>query len=347
MKTPFLSQRRTVLKRIVQYSVLGLFALSTPFVGGLVQSTQAQTKPGINTKSVTLAYQTSGDIVKIKGAVEPRLKALGISVNWVPFPAGPQLLEAMNANRVDIGSVGESPPIFAQAAGAQLVYIAGRKPSKGESQAIIVQKDSPIKKLSDLKGKKVVFQKGSSAHYLVLRALKEAGLKYSDIQPVSLTPAEARDAFLQKKIDAWAVWDPAFAYVQKNAGARVIRDSAGISTQGGFYLARREFATQNPEVVRVLLEEVDRLGEWAEKNTGEVAKVLAPELKLEVSLLETVSRRRTYRLRQLTASILREQQRVADEYFQAQLIPRKLDIKEFLLNPQQYEAITPKRLKQL
>lgn len=343
MNKLFRQQRRTLLKRIVQYSALGLFALSAPFVGSFLQSTQAQTR-GVQTKSVNLAYQTSGDIVKIKGAVEPRLKALGISVNWVPFPAGPQLLEAMNANRVDIGSVGESPPIFAQAAGAQLVYISGRKPSQGRGQAIIVQKDSPIKKVADLKGKKIVFQKGSSAHYLVLRALKEAGLKISDVQSISLTPAEARDAFIQKKIDAWAVWDPNLAYAQKNAGARILRDSSKISTQGGFYLARRDFATKNPEVVRVFLEEVDKLGEWAEKNPSEVAKILAPELKLDVSLLEDVTRRRTFRLTKLTASLIAEQQRVADEYFEANIIPRKLDVREFLLTPEQYQAATPKRL---
>ncbi|MBO3460183.1 sulfonate ABC transporter substrate-binding protein [Aetokthonos hydrillicola Thurmond2011] len=345
MKIPFLESRRTVLKRIVQYSTLGIFALSASFAGSFIQRTQAQNRPGINTTSVNLAYQTSGDIVKIKGAVEPQLKKLGITVNWIPFPAGPQLLEAMNAGRVDIGSVGETPPIFAQAAGAQLVYISGRKPSEGRGQALIVQKDSPIKKLSDLKGKKVVFQKGSSAHYLVLRALKEAGLKISDIQSVSLTPAEARDAFLQKKIDAWAVWDPNLAFVQREAGARVLRDSSGISTQGGFYLARREFATKNPEVVRVFLEEVDKLGEWAEQNPTEVAKILAPELKLDVPLLEQVTRRRTYRLKKLTPSVLTQQQRVADEYFEAKLLPRKIDIKEFLLESQQYQALTPKRLE--
>ncbi|MCM0594301.1 MAG: aliphatic sulfonate ABC transporter substrate-binding protein [Gloeotrichia echinulata CP02] len=345
MKIPFLPQRRTALKRIVQFSVLGLFAISTPLVGGFLQSTQAQ-RAGINTKVINLAYQTSGDLVKIRGNTDARLKSLGITVNWVPFPAGPQLLEAMNAGRVDIGSVGESPPVFAQAAGAQLVYIAGRKPNKGDGQAIIVQKDSPIKRVADLKGKKVVFQRGSSANYLVLRALKEVGLKISDIQPVSLTPAEARDAFLQKKIDAWAVWDPNLAFVQRNAGARTLRDSAGISTQGGFYLARREFAEKNPEVVRVFLEEADKTGEWADKNPTEVAKILAPELKLDVPLLEIVARRNIRRLRKLTPSILREQQRVADEYYQAKLIPRKLDIKEFLLTPQQLDAITPKRLTQ-
>jgi sulfonate transport system substrate-binding protein len=345
MKIPFLPQRRTALKRIAQYAVVGLFALTTPLAGSLVQSTQAQ-KAGVRTKVVNLAYQTSGDIVKVRGNAEARLKALGVTVNWVPFPAGPQLLEALNAGRVDIGTVGETPPIFAQAGGAQLVYIAGRKPSKGENQAIVVQKDSPIKKVSDLKGKKVVFQKGSSAHYVLLRALKEAGLKFSDIQAVSLTPAEARDAFIQKKIDAWVIWDPNLALAQKIASARTLRNSAGISTLGGFYLSRRDFATQNPEVVRVFLEEADKDGEWAEKNPKQVAKIFAPELKLDEALLETVSRRRTYRLRKLTPSIVAEQQRVADEYSNAKLIPRKLDVKEFLLTPQQYNAITPKRLSQ-
>jgi sulfonate transport system substrate-binding protein len=345
MKIPFLPQRRTALKRIIQYTAVGLLALSTPLTGAFLQNTQAQ-RPGIRTKVVNLAYQTSGDIVKARGNAEARLKALGLTVNWVPFPAGPQLLEAANAGRVDIGTVGETPPIFAQAAGARLVYIAARKPSQGENQALIVQGNSPIKRVSDLKGKKVVFQRGSSAHYLVLRALKEAGLKISDIQPVSLTPAEARDAFIQKRIDAWAVWDPNLALVQKTAGARILRNSAGISTQGGFYLSRRDFAEQNPEVVRVFLEEADKAGEWAEKNPREVAKLFAPELKLDESLLESVSRRRTYRLRRLTPTVIKEQQRVADEYFQAKLLPKKLDVREFLLTPQQYQATTPKRLGQ-
>ncbi|KYC38932.1 hypothetical protein WA1_33550 [Scytonema hofmannii PCC 7110] len=109
MKRLFFPQRRAVLKQVIQYSVLGIFTLSTSFFGSQIQTTQAQTKPGtFQSKIINLAYQTSGDIVKARKVVEPRFKALGVTVNWVgPFPAGPQLIEAMNAGKVDIGSVGE------------------------------------------------------------------------------------------------------------------------------------------------------------------------------------------------------------------------------------------------
>ncbi|WP_366837137.1 PhnD/SsuA/transferrin family substrate-binding protein [Nostoc sp. LPT] len=159
MKIPFIPQRRTVLKRIIRFSILGLFTLSTSLIGSLVNNAQAQKKTGYTAKVINLAYQTSGDIVKVKKVVEPRFKALGVTVNWVgPFPAGPQLIEAMNAGKVDIGNVGETPPIFSQAAGiTEVIYIAGRTPSKGENQGIVVRANSSIKKVADLKGKKIAF----------------------------------------------------------------------------------------------------------------------------------------------------------------------------------------------
>ncbi|MBO3460182.1 aliphatic sulfonate ABC transporter substrate-binding protein [Aetokthonos hydrillicola Thurmond2011] len=346
MKIPFSYQRRTFIKRLIQYSVLGLFALSTPLAGSLIQNTQAQTKPKFTAKEINLAYQTSGDIVKVKKVVEPRFKALGVKVNWVgPFPAGPQLIEAMNAGKVDIGTVGETPPIFSQAAGiTEVIYIAGRTPSQGENQGIVVRADSPIKKLADIKGKKVAFQRGSNAHYLLAKALQEVGLKITDVQIVGLTPSEARDAFIQNKVEVWVASDPFLALVENIIPIRNLRNAARINTLGGFYLGRRAFITQNPELARVFLEEADKVGEWAEKNPTEVAKAFAPELKLEVPVLEKVARRRTFRLRKLTPAIIEEQQRVADFYFQEKIIPRNINIKDALLPSQSYETITPKRL---
>ncbi|WP_323808724.1 ABC transporter substrate-binding protein [Nostoc sphaeroides] len=211
MIKPSQPQRRTVLKRIVQYSVLGLFTLSSSLVGSLVQSTQAQTAKVIN-----LAYQSSGDIVKSKKSVEPLFQKLGVTVNWVgPFAAGPQLIKALNEGKVDIGNVGETPPIFDQAARPglipEVVYLTGRTPSNGTNQGIIVKANSPIKKVADLKGKKIAFQVGSNAQYLLAKALQEVGLKISDIQIVALTPAEARDAFIQDKADAWVGGDSPFS----------------------------------------------------------------------------------------------------------------------------------------
>ncbi|AUB34831.1 ssuA, sulfonate transport system substrate-binding protein [Nostoc flagelliforme CCNUN1] len=346
MKIPFIQQRRTVLKRIVQFSVLGLF-ISTPLIGSLVNNAQAQKKPGFTAKVINLAYQTSGDIVKVKKVVEPRFKALGVTVKWVgPFPAGPQLIEAMNAGKVDIGNVGETPPIFSQAAGiTEVIYIAGRTPSKGGNQGIIVRANSSIKKIADLKGKKIAFQRGSNAHYLLAKALQEVGLKIKDVKIVGLTPSEARDAFIQDKVEVWVGSDPFLALVEKIIPIRNLRNAARINTLGGFYLGRRQFVTQNPELVRVFLEEADKVGEWAEKNPTEVAKAFAPELKLEVSVLEKVARRRTFRLRRLTPGIIAEQQRVADFYFQEKIIPRKIDIRDAILPNQLDVAITPVRLK--
>ncbi|BAY66135.1 aliphatic sulfonates ABC transporter substrate-binding protein [Calothrix brevissima NIES-22] len=347
MKIPFLPQRRTTLKRIVQYTLVGFFALSAPLTGSTIQSSEAQTKTGgFKSKVINLAYQTSGDIVKARKSVEPRFQALGVKVNWVgPFPAGPQLIEALNAGKVDIGTVGETPPIFAQAAGiTEVVYIAGRRPSKGLNQGIVVRANSPIKKLSDIKGKKVAFQRGSNAHYLLARALKEVGLKISDVQVVGLTPSEARDAFIQNKVEVWVASDPFLALVEKSIPIRNLRNAGGINTLGGFYIARRQFVSENQELVRVFLDEADKVGEWADKNPAEAAKALAGEVKLDPSILEVVSRRTVRRLRPLTPSIIAEQQQVADFYFQEKIIPRKVNIRDAIPPTSTLQAITPQRL---
>ena len=188
------------------------------------------TQPAADTSStqavqnnvVRIGYQKYGtlNIVKARNNLEQRLKSEGISVQWIQFPAGPQLLEALNASSIDFGHTGEAPPIFAQAAGAPLVYVAHEPPNpKGE--AILVSQNSQIQDVAQLKGKKVALNKGANVHYLLVQALAAAGLKYSDIQPVYLPPAEARAAFERGSVDAWAIWDPFFTAAKRATGARV------------------------------------------------------------------------------------------------------------------------------
>ncbi|MBN3877437.1 MULTISPECIES: aliphatic sulfonate ABC transporter substrate-binding protein [unclassified Nostoc] len=346
MNKSFQPQRRTALKRIFQYSALGLFTLLSPFAGSLVQTTQALP----NAKVINLAYQSSGDLVKSKKVVEPRFKALGVTVNWVgPFAAGPQLIDALNKGQVDIGNVGETPPIFDQAARPgiipEVVYLTGRTPSDGSNQGIVVKANSPIKKVADLKGKKIAFQVGSNAQYLLAKALKEVGLKVSDIQVVALTPPQARDAFIQNKADAWVGSDPLLAAVEKDIPIRILRNAARINTLGGFYIGRRGFITQNPQLVRVFLEEAQKVGEQAEKNPSDYAKILVDEQKLDPSVAQKVASRRTYKLRRLTPAIIAEQQSVADFYFQERIIPVKIDVKQAILAPLVYKAILPDNIK--
>src|SRR6201997_3516915 len=153
-------------------------------------------------KVVRIGYQKYGKFVLLKGrgTLEGKLKPLGYSVTWTEFPSGPPLLEALNVGAIDFGITGETPPIFAQAAGAPLVYLAYDPPAP-RGEAILVPQDSPLKSVADLRGKKGAFNKGSNVHYLLVRSLEKAGLKYTDIQPVFLAPSDALAAFTRSAVD--------------------------------------------------------------------------------------------------------------------------------------------------
>ena len=131
--------------------------------------------------TLRIGYQKSASLFllqKTQGTLEKKLAAQGVGVKWVEFPAGPQLLEGLNVGSVDVGFVGEAPPIFAQAAGADLVYVANQPPAP-QGEAIVVAKDSPIRSVADLKGRKVALNKGSNVHYLLVKALEKAGVPYA------------------------------------------------------------------------------------------------------------------------------------------------------------------------
>lgn len=278
---------------------------------------------------IRIGYQKYGtlSILKSRGSLEKRLASQNTSVQWLQFPAGPQLLEALNAGSIDFGHTGEAPPIFAQAAGAPLVYVANEPPNpKGE--AILVPKDSPIQDVAGLKGKKVVFNKGSNVQYLVVEALKAAGLKYSDIQPVYLPPADARAVFEQGSVDAWAIWDPFFTVAKRATGARVLKDGEGLVANREFYLAAKPFNEQYPDRIKAILEELQTVDEWAASQPTEVAKLLAPELGIDVPTLEEISRRRPYGVQPITDEVVTYQQKVADTFLELKLLPKQVKISE-------------------
>ncbi|WP_341531011.1 sulfonate ABC transporter substrate-binding protein [Nostoc sp. UHCC 0302] len=286
-------------------------------------------------------YQKSNILLKTKGILEKRLSPEGVSVQWIEFPAGPQLLEAMNVGSIDVGHVGESPPIFAQAAGASLTYIAGIASSPAGS-AILVPQNSQIQKLADLKGKKIAFQKGSSAHLLLVQALEKGGVKYSEIQPIYLPPADARAAFVKGSIDAWVIWDPFYAAAQEATKARVLIDGTGINKQGGYYLATRKFATENPQTVKAMLEEIQKLEEWSKQHREEVAQTLSPVLGIDIETMRKATNRRTFGIVPIDENLIGLQQQVADTYYQLKLIPKQVNVRDAVLTKEQYAAFSPK-----
>jgi sulfonate transport system substrate-binding protein len=282
-----------------------------------------------DTKTVRIGYQKYGTLVilKARGTLEKRLAAEGVDVKWTEFPAGPQLLEGLNVGSIDFGTVGEAPPIFAQAAGADLIYVAHEPPSPA-AEAIVVPKDSALRGVADLKGKKVALNKGSNVHYLLVKVLEANGLKYTDIEPVFLAPADARAAFERGSVDAWAIWDPFLAAAQKQISARVLADGTGVVKNHQFYLASRTFAQQNPALVHAVLDELAKIDAWGAQNPGEVAAFLAPAIGLDRDTVELAIRRYSFGIVPVGDAVLGEQQKIADVFTDLKLIPKRLVVRD-------------------
>jgi sulfonate transport system substrate-binding protein len=279
---------------------------------------------------VRIGYQKASTVLyvlKTKGDLEKSLKTAGISVTWTEFPSGPPLLEALNAGSIDFGYTGEAPPIFAQASDTPILYVAYDPPNP-KNEAILVPKDSQIRSLAQLKGKKVAFAKGSTSNYFIVKALEKVGLSYSDIKPVSLTPSDARAAFEGKNVDAWVIWDPYFAVAQKAIGADVITDATGLAPNRSYYLAAKSFVEKNPQAMKAVLLGVKQTSQWVQKNHAEVAKLLSPVLGIEADVLETAEKRHNYDVLPITNDVIAQQQEIADTFYKIKLIPHPINVKE-------------------
>lgn len=279
-------------------------------------------------------------VLEKQGSLEKRLEPLGFKVQWAEFAAGPQQLEALNANGLDIASTAESPPVFSQAAGAPLVYLATTRPS-GKATSLLVPANSPIKSVTDLKGKKVAFQKASIGHYLLVKALEDVGLKLSDVQSVFLAPPDANAAFSQNKVDAWYIWEPFATRNVQNKIARVLTDGSKLRDTGNFYSTSRQFYQAHPNVIKVFLEELQKAEIWTKDHSKEVAQLLAPVTQLDPPILEIMHKKYDYGVLPITEKVIIKQQEVADKWYSLGLIPKKVNVRDGFLTPEEYAKITP------
>jgi sulfonate transport system substrate-binding protein len=289
---------------------------------------QSNAKP----EQLRIGYQKAASVFvlqKQQGTLEKRLAPLGVNVKWVEFPAGPQLLEGLNVGSIDLGYVGEAPPIFAQAAGAKFVYV-GNDPAAPEAEAIVVPKDSPIKSVADLKGKKVALNKGSNVHYLLVKALERQGLKYGDVQTVFLPPADARAAFERGAVDAWVIWDPFLSAAERQIGARVLANGRGLVDNHLFYLAERSYAERHPQVLAALFEDLNERARWISANLKPAAELIAPLQGLDIDVVLSSLKRYPLGVLPVSAEVLARQQKVADAFHELKLIPQPIRVADAL-----------------
>lgn len=354
--------RPKIGRRSFLFSAAYSLALSTTLIGCNTTPSTTSTNPSSSSDTKTASTDkaaTNGEkkvirvvrskalsglaVLEKQGTLAKAFEPLGYEVRWAEFAAGPQALEALNANSLDIAFTAESPPIFSQAAGSSLIYIAAIAPN-GNAISLLVPKDSSYKTIADLKGKKIAFQKASIAHYLAVRAFEQAGLTINDFESVFLPPADAGAAFSQGKVDAWFIWDPFVDRAVTSGIGRVLLDGDKLRDTRNFYTTTRKFYDENKEAIKLLLEELEKADAWVKDHPKEVSELLTDVTKIEPPILIKMHDKYDYGLRPITEDIIKEQEKVADFWFRLKLIPNKPNVREAFLKPEEYAYITPKNV---
>jgi len=306
---------------------LGLAALATP---AILRAAPA--------KTLRVGWQKGGilGLVKGAGAFEQAFADQGISVSWSEFTSGPPLLEVLSANALDFGYTGNVPPIFAHAARGNLVFVGAGEGSR-EGHAILVPKDSPIQKLTDLKGQKIAFKRGSSAHYATIKLLETAGLTLDDVEPQDLSPPDAIAAFDAGAIGAWTIWDPYFAMAQERPNTRVLETTAIVEPDYNFFSANGDYAKDNPQLIKRVIEVIAQVGKQGQADLPATIRTFAQETGLSEPVVERWLTRKGFDLGKqgfVEEKHVSYEQGVADEFYKLGIIPRQLDIASVVWTPQ-------------
>jgi sulfonate transport system substrate-binding protein len=299
------------------------------------------TDPGTRVLRIARSKQLTGlAALEAHGDLERAFAPLGFRVQWLEFLAGPQQFEAFNSGALDLATTAESPPVFAQAANGPVAYIA-KTGVNGSLVSLVVPAQSAVKTVADLKGKRVAFQKSSIGHYLLIKALEQAGLHISDVESVNLAPPDANVALARARIDAWFIWEPFVTRATQAGAARVILNGAKLRDTTNFYTATTSFAKQHPEVLKAFLDRLHEQEAWCETHPRELAELLATKLGLDVPTAIAMHGQTTWGVFPLTDHDVAKQQEVADTWFRLGFLPRKLDVHPGFLAPELYSKIVP------
>jgi sulfonate transport system substrate-binding protein len=294
-----------------------------------IDSARAEGAP----KEFRVGYQKGGllSISKDRGVFEQRLKTLGVeNVKWSEFQFGPPMLEAIGVGAVDFGEVGDTPPIFAQAAGGKIAYVAATPAAK---HALLVPEGSTILTLADIKGRKIAVARGSSAHNFTIKLVGKAGLSFTDIEPVYLAPADASAAFARGSVDAWVIWDPYFALAQRRQKVRVVATTDDVAPSNSFYIGNSTFAAAYPKVLAAAIDELSKIFDWAAHNRSKLAEIVASVIGIDLEAERVAVERANLGLYPITPAVIAQQQEIADSFLKLGLIPKPIVVRDIVWVP--------------
>ncbi|WP_422735142.1 aliphatic sulfonate ABC transporter substrate-binding protein [Micromonospora sp. WMMD729] len=313
MRTP--SPAHPPRRRLLTAAFTALVLLAAGGVSACGGSADA----GDDRGKLRIGYQRFGglSLVKARGAAP--------DVEWSLFESGPALTEALKAGSIDIGQVGEAPPVFA-AAGKIPFSIIGTSEPIPQGEAVLVKADSGYRSFADLKGRTVALNKGSNVHWLLVRLLEANKMTLRDINVKYLKPAEGRPAFDSGQVDAWVIWDPYFALAEQ-PGVRVLADATGLASNREYVLAAPDAVTRRTDDVRAFLATYREVTDWGIANPQERARTLAPELKIPEDVTSRALDRSAKPLAPVSPAIGDELQAITDSFIALDLIPGPVDIR--------------------
>ncbi|RPE26563.1 sulfonate transport system substrate-binding protein [Acinetobacter sp. BIGb0102] len=328
------------MKLLSKVSVLGVL-ISTFSLSGCQkpeQHTEKATSTTENTAVKTLSIGFQKSSLSLLVAKQQKLfeqEFPNAKIEWREFPAGPQMLEALAVGAVDFGYVGNTPPIFAQAAAKPLSYVAYEVVAP-TGQAVLVHANDKISTLQDLKGKRIAVQKGSSAHELLAKTLQKAGLSWQDIQPIWLPPADARAAFDKQAVDAWAIWEPYLGTAELQGHTKTLVDGSAFPTTYSFYIGNPDYIKKHPDSAPKLIKSINLADQWIVQHQDQALQIYAQSTGLSLPVAQRVldKRPKPSPVHILTPEVVQSQQQIADLFKQEQLIPVHIDIQHSVWSAQ-------------
>ncbi|MEO6276086.1 MAG: ABC transporter substrate-binding protein [Rhodoferax sp.] len=255
------------------------------------------------------------------------LKNLPYDIQWTEFPAAAPLAEALNADAVDFGPIGDAPLLFTLAAGSRVKAFAANR-SDAYGTAVLVAPNSPLKDASSLKGKSVATNRGSIGHFVTLKALASVGLKPDDIHLRFLAPPDAKLALTQGSVDAWATWEPYTALAETGGHARVLVNGRGLSTGLSFLAATDTALRDKRAALKDIHQRLVRAQTWANQHTADYSASLARTIGIPADAARLQFERRQTRWQPIDTQVVADQQRTADFYQEVGLVKQRLDVRE-------------------
>jgi sulfonate transport system substrate-binding protein len=305
---------------------------TTASSGASSPGASASASGSVNLSSVTLNIgDQKGTGAEAVLTAAGLLSTLPFHVTWSDFTSGPPMLEAMASGAVDIGGVGDAPPVFA-ASGREQVEIVGARQTNGDQDAVVVPKGSPITSIAQLKGQKIAYGSGSSGNYNLLTVLTKAGLTTKDVTLVNLQPAEALAAFTSGAVAAWDIWPPYVQQVVAQDGAKVLATGSAYGSPYSYEVASKA-AVADPSkaaAIKVYLTTLDKAYVWAATHPSAWAAAWGKAAGLPASIMDVAATTDATTPIPVTSAIVSSEQNLVDQFFAAGLIPTKVDISGYI-----------------